>query len=98
MWNYNTPVKDVALTYLEAGLAPIPLIPGEKRPPIEWTKYQQRPPKREEVEEWFSNGDVELGVLTGNASNGLAVERVCPSLAQKLSDTLRIKTPRGRHL
>ena len=126
MWNYNTPVKDAALTYLEAGLAPIPLIPGEKRPPIEWAKYQQRPPKREEVEEWFSNGDVELGVLTGNASNGLlvldadprdpstwqkdprflpqlldeffaAVKRICPSLEQKLRETLRARTPNGRH-
>lgn len=45
--------KDLAEPYRAAGLSPIPIESGTKRPAIsKWTKYCKRPPQEGELEEW----------------------------------------------
>jgi putative DNA primase/helicase len=48
---------DEALRYLAAGLKPIPVAKGAKRPSLPaWTDYQRRAPTAAELEAWFQEG------------------------------------------
>jgi hypothetical protein len=57
-----------ALEALAAGLRPIPIEPGGKKPLVRWEEYQKRAPTEEEVQAWWAKWpDANLAVLTGEA-------------------------------
>lgn len=57
----------------ELGLSVIPIINGEKRPAIPWTRYQQHKPDSGELVEWFHQTNFQIGIVCGAASGGLTV-------------------------
>ena len=61
-----------AAEYSSHGISVIPLVPGDKRPLIDWKVYQSRQPTKEELVNWFSR-PANIGVVTGRISNGLTV-------------------------
>ncbi|MFN3196136.1 MAG: VapE domain-containing protein [Chlorobiota bacterium] len=65
---------NLAEIYIESGLSIIPIVNGEKRPPIAWKKYQNAPPEKEKIHSWFGDGsNYELALVCGGVSNGLEV-------------------------
>lgn len=88
--------------YHSLGLCIIPIIPGKKKPKIEWKDFEEKRPTEEELKEWFSSGQSTLAVVCGRVSSGSVVidiekkedfdkfygERV-------LNDTLVTATPHG---
>ena len=65
-------MKDIAKTYLDAGLCVLPARLAEKRPAIgTWKEYQTRRPTAVEINAWLANGHDALCVLTGAASGHL---------------------------
>lgn len=91
-----------ALACSERGWHVIPLLPSEKIPAIAWKQYQQIAPTSAELQEWFADGDLNVGVITG-AVSGLVVVDADSEQAVKTvesliaTDTLRVKTGKGQH-
>ena len=55
-----------ALAYADQGLCPIPLKPRGKKPIVRWKRYQQQPPSRERVRQFFERySGANIGILTG---------------------------------
>jgi len=66
-------VSEAADFYLNLHLAVIPAIYGEKRPCVEWKKYQEKGPSNKEVKEWFKDKEQNIAVLCGVPSANLVV-------------------------
>lgn len=60
----------IALTFLDQGIRPLPIVPDTKVPYVkEWKPFQKRPPTKAEVGHWFATWpDANLAILTGAAS------------------------------
>jgi len=60
--------------YYEAGLSPIPLAEGTKKPPAGflWTRFYEKPETKSDIEKLFS-GRENVGLLGGSVSRNLAV-------------------------
>ena len=64
-------MKDQALRYHEAGLQPIPIRPGQKKPMIEWKIYQTQRITVEDIERWWGeNPTAGIALLTGPGIDG----------------------------
>jgi hypothetical protein len=70
----NTNYKlEQALSLLKLGWSVIPL--GiDKRPLIEWKPFQSEKASEEQINEWFSKTEVNIGVVTGKISNLIVVD------------------------
>ncbi len=70
----NTNYKlEQALSLLKLGWSVIPL--GiDKRPLIEWKLFQSEKASGEQINEWFSKTEVNIGVVTGKISNLIVVD------------------------
>lgn len=103
-----TKTKEIAISYVRAGLHVIPVkADGSKRPLICWAEYQARQPTEAEVESWCG-GPKERGVaiLGGNGLEILDVEdegtfeALRDTVAQQAPDLLarlsQVQTP-GKH-
>jgi len=67
-------IFETALGYYDRGRCVIPLIYGSKRAEVAWKRHQHERPTRGEVEQWFSDcEDHNIGVVTGEVSDGLVV-------------------------
>jgi hypothetical protein len=73
---------DIAYTYWNAGLTPVPHVAGVEEPsycdargnivPIAWGRWKEYQPDRETLQRWFSNGDlntVRIELLTGSVAH-----------------------------
>lgn len=93
---------EAARYYLDQGFSVIPLKPRDKKPLIPWKEYQTRHATQEEIAEWFTNGNNNIGIVTGKIS-GLAVvdfdtrEATELAKAQNFPTTPLVKTGKGYH-
>lgn len=77
-----------------------------KKPAIStWIAYQTRKATDEEIENWFKNKDLNIGIITGQISNLNVLDiddedsyRRLVSQAPFLTDTLTVKTGKGYHI
>ncbi|PKN11184.1 MAG: hypothetical protein CVU70_00065 [Deltaproteobacteria bacterium HGW-Deltaproteobacteria-5] len=89
--------------YLAQGFSVIPLLPKEKKPAIQWKKYQKRRPTKDELVEWFSDGENNIGIVTGKIS-GIAVVDLDSDAALEFAnqnafaETPTVRTGKGHHL
>jgi putative DNA primase/helicase len=103
---------DIAESYVNYGFSVIPLRPNDqtgrdtysyKKPIVSWSKFQNEIPSRYELSSWFSEGNNNIGIVTGKISD-IAVldidsdEAYELALAKGLPDTPTVKTGRGHHL
>lgn len=87
--------------YLNLGLSIIPAHYGEKRPSVEWKKYQKKPPSSNQVRAWFKDDRKQnVAVICGQPSGNLVVldfddKNIYPKLfdtAKLEGETLVVKT------
>lgn len=62
-------VLQYAIAYVERGWSVIPLQPKGKRPLLDWTEYSKRRPTQDELQEWFTDPDVNIGIPCGSVSS-----------------------------
>lgn len=85
-----------------AGLRVFPGKPGDKKPAMDWKKYQHEAPTGDELANWDSS-NFNVCIVTGAAS-GIVVLAVDSPEAQMLVDSLKlpptptVRTARGLHL
>lgn len=103
-------VLDAALGWHGFGIAPIPILFKSKRPLVKWAEYQDKLPDDQQVKDWFSNDNVNLGVVCGGSQNLVVLDfddlktyyAVIASLTQPaqslISQTYRVMTSRGIHV
>lgn len=83
---------EAALSYRRRGWAPIPLLPGTKKPAVQWSRYQNVPPSEHQIRKWWSKGpNLNVGVVLGKASNNLVAVDLDPRNNSR-------KSMRRRHL
>ena len=67
---------EVALFLHAEKICVIPAQPREKRPSVDWKKYQKKRPRRNELIEWFDNKtleDTNIGIICGKVSDNLVI-------------------------
>jgi energy-coupling factor transporter ATP-binding protein EcfA2 len=67
-------IKKIAKKYIEAGFSVIPIAKGEKRPSIDWKEYQTRHATDKELDEWFTDNKMNIGIVTGKISGITVVD------------------------
>jgi hypothetical protein len=100
----TTEVFSAAIDYVEKRRwSVIPLRPNSKQPAIEWREFQNRRATLEELEDWFSEGDANIAIVTGKISgivvldlDGVAGEESIQG--RETPPTTEVRTPNGRHL
>ncbi len=94
----TTPMIETARRYLALGYRPIPIVAGQKRAVIKWKAWQRKSPTERDITKWFSAGERDIALVTGN---GLVVVDVDdPDLLDvviaRCGDTpMRCQTPSG---
>jgi len=67
-------LKKIAKKYIDAGISIVPIKQGEKRPMIDWKEYQTRYATDEELDLWFQNNEMSIGIVTGKISGITVVD------------------------
>ncbi len=112
--NCSVKTLDLAILYVKKGLSVIPLKPRSKEPLIPWKQYQERLPSKEELDKWFGERNLNVGIVTGRVSGNLVVidfdseekfkgfiERLKSArkgLQVAISNTWIVKTGKGYHI
>ncbi len=97
------PRLEAALALAGRGWSVIPLIPGEKRPLLDWKPYQAKPATAEQIRAWWGeHPEANLGIVTGAVSGLVVLDLDGPAglksiKGKHLPPTLSCKTPRGWH-
>ena len=83
----------------------IPLIPGGKKPVVPWKRFQSQRASEAQVEAWFSNTDLNIGVVTGRISELVVLDIDKRSIFRKLTaeipplyQSFIVETRRGYHV
>lgn len=66
--------RDWALALHDHGYQVVIVPLGCKRPAIDWKKYQTERVERAQVEEWYSQGEQNIAIITGTISNVVVVD------------------------
>lgn len=65
----SAPAKEWALYYLRRGWSVVPVRRGEKIPAVPWHQYQHRRATLAEIEDWYVDPTMGVGIVTGPISN-----------------------------
>jgi len=65
----SAPAKEWALYYLRRGWSVVPVRRGEKIPAVPWHQFQHRRATIGEIEDWFADPTMGVGIVTGPISN-----------------------------
>lgn len=65
----SAPAKEWALYYLRRGWSVVPVRRGEKIPAVPWHQYQHRRATLAEIEDWYADPTMGVGIVTGPISN-----------------------------
>jgi hypothetical protein len=88
-------VRNEALNYARKGFSVIP-IGKDKKPAIEWKKYQSEKASEKQIEEWFKeSSELNIGIVTGEISGIVAVDVEAGGNTKDLPPTVISKTGGG---
>lgn len=100
-------ILQAALEYQQRGWSLIPLVMAQKRPAVNWKRYQTQRANDSTLRKWFRNDEIGIGVVFGSVSGGL-LSRDFDTIesykqwARNHSDLAQIlptaATNRGRHV
>lgn len=84
-----------ALKYHNMGFSVIP-VGRDKKPLVAWQQYQTTRASREQIEQWFKNPDINIGVVTGAASKIVVIDiDTKDKIERPLPQTVTSQTGRG---
>lgn len=84
-----------ALKYYDLGFSVIP-VGRDKIPLVAWQKYQSERASREQLGHWFSDVDVNVGIVTGAISGVVVVDiDTKEKIERQLPNTVTSRTGRG---
>jgi hypothetical protein len=84
-----------ALKYCDMGFSVIP-VGRNKKPLVAWEKYQATRATREQIEHWFSDKDINIGVVTGAISGIVVIDiDTKEKVDRQLPRTVTSQTGRG---
>ena len=89
-----------SMRYRGMGLSIIPLWPKSKKPLLKWERYQKAQPTKDELFNWFANGEANnIGIVTGAVSGIVVLDVDDPKAVQgrPLPHTPTVKTAKGYH-
>ena len=87
---------DWALYYRTIGWSPFPVTKGDKKPLIEWRKYQTEIATEEEIRGWWrKHPDASIGIATGKVSGIVVVDVEAGGSTKDLSPTVIARTGGG---
>lgn len=100
---------DVALQFLDIGIATIPIKYRSKRPVFPWKPYQDKLPKIDDLKKWFESRFVNIAAITGFRKmivvdfDNETIWQLWESwinlkMPELLSSTYKVKTRRGQHV
>lgn len=92
--NTNLILKQAIFLSEKMGWSIIP-ISKDKKPLVEWKVYQTEKASREHLERWFSNPQVNIGVVTGKISNLFIVD-IDPRHGGSDTDFQNVKTVKSK--
>jgi hypothetical protein len=82
-------ILDTAISYRRRGFSVIPIKPKDKKPLIQWERYQTEAPSEEQIREWFSQwSDANLGLVTGAISDCIVVDLDSEEAKEKLKSVI----------
>lgn len=85
-----------ALEYWKLGFSVIPVAFKDKKPLVNWQKYQTGRATKEQVEGWFKNPEINVGVVTGAISGVVVVDvDTTEKIDKPLPPTATTRTGRG---
>jgi len=92
-------IRQAVIDYLELGLSVIP-VGGDKKPLIDWKKYQTSPATLDEIDMWLSKWpDMNIGIVTGMISDVVVVDIENGGILEGYPPTAMVKTANnGFHL
>lgn len=73
------PTLNAAIGWLERGVTPIPALPRDKRPAVDWRVWQNQRPSQRIVESWFKDPELNIGVINGGPSHFCDIDFDDPS-------------------
>lgn len=90
-----------ALSLWDAGFQPVIVPLRAKRPVIEWKTYQTHRVHRETVEHWFSQGQHNIALISGEVSQTVVVDgdspEACAYIESITPPTMVVTTSKGAH-
>lgn len=85
-----------ALQYHDAGFSVIPVAFRDKKPLANWQQYQKERASKEQLEHWFKNPEINIGVVTGAISGVVVVDvDTMEKIDKSLPPTATTRTGRG---
>lgn len=98
-------LREYADFYLEKNLYPIPVERRGKRPLVDWKKYQTVPPTPSDLDRWFSDEGINLGIVMGRGvfavdlDGGKEAEKLLYNLGVIFPENApRARTGSGQHV
>lgn len=90
-----------ALALWDRGYQPVIVPQGRKCPTIPWKEWQTERVPRELVEEWFSEGEHNIALISGAISGTVVVDGdsplACDLIEDQTTPTMRVLTSKGAH-
>jgi hypothetical protein len=90
-----------ALDLYDAGYQPVLAPLRAKRPNIAWKRYQTERVPRHQVEEWFSQGEHNIALISGAVSGTVVVDGdsadACGYIELITPETMKVLTSKGAH-
>ncbi|MDI6860233.1 MAG: bifunctional DNA primase/polymerase, partial [Methanocellales archaeon] len=74
MTDYRQKLRDAIELYQSLGFSVIPLKFRSKEPLVPWKAYQEKHMSDLEIEQYFFNGDVNVGIVCGKISNLMVLD------------------------
>jgi Bifunctional DNA primase/polymerase, N-terminal len=94
-----------AINYRRRGFSVIPIKAADKRPMVQWEKYQKEPASEETVERWFTSWpDANVAIVTGAISDCVVIDLDSVEAKDKIKSLIpnddlaavpRVRTGRG---
>lgn len=89
-------IKDATPKYHDLGFSVIPVAFRSKKSLVKWEQYQTNRASREQLEQWFKNPEINVGIVTGAASGVVVVDiDTTEKIDRPLPQTVTARTGRG---
>jgi hypothetical protein len=99
--NHYSNSREWALLLWDYGYQPVIVPIKRKRPSVQWKQYQTERVPREQIEEWFAQGEHNIALIAGAISQTVVVDgdsaNACVYIESICTPTMKVLTAKGAH-